>query len=72
MLILGRKPGESVKIGDNIVVHVTELQGGQVMLGFEAPRSVPIVRTELIGTPRKPSRGYGIIGAGVAGSAVAK
>lgn len=47
MLILSRKAGESIRIGDDIRVTVLGVQGNRVKLGFEAPDSVHIVRGEL-------------------------
>ena len=47
MLVLTRKLGQRLMIGDNIVVTVLSVRGGQVRLGIEAPRSVPIRRDEL-------------------------
>jgi carbon storage regulator len=53
MLILTRRPGESVKIGDNVVLTILGVKGDQVRIGIDAPKDVHIVRTELIGRPRK-------------------
>ena len=47
MLVLSRKVGERVVIGDGIVVTVLEVKGRQVRLGFEAPPDVQIWRGEL-------------------------
>ena len=47
MLTLTRKIGESIRIGDNIVVVVKEIKGKQVRLGIEAPRDVYVCREEL-------------------------
>lgn len=52
MLILARWRGESVLIDGSITVTVLEVNGGQVRLGFDAPREISIVREEL---PREPS-----------------
>lgn len=54
MLKLTRKVGETVKVGDDVFVTVTKIRGGQVMLGFTAPREVNIARTEIIGREEKP------------------
>ena len=49
MLILTRKPGERLILGNgDIVIEVTEIRGGKVKIGIEAPRDVPILRSELI------------------------
>ena len=47
MLVLSRKIGERIMIGDNIVVTVTDCQGDRVKLGFECPPEVPIHRQEV-------------------------
>lgn len=48
MLILQRKPGESVLIGDEIEVSVVSVEaGGRVRLAISAPRSMTILRNEL-------------------------
>lgn len=50
MLILERKRGEEILIGDGIIVKVTEIRTGQVRLGVVAPRSVRVIRRELRNT----------------------
>ena len=53
MLVLTRKLMEKLYIGDQICVTVVRLEGGQVRLGIEAPREVPVIRAELLdGRPR--------------------
>ncbi|HUU29920.1 MAG TPA: carbon storage regulator CsrA [archaeon] len=47
MLILTRKQGESVAIGDDIRVTVVEIQGKQVKLGVMAPREIAVHRQEI-------------------------
>ena len=47
MLILRRKVGEKIVIGDGITVVVNRVSGGRVTLGIEAPQDVHIVRGEL-------------------------
>lgn len=48
MLILGRKPGESLVIGDQVTVTVLSVEpGGSVSLGIDAPREMLILRKEL-------------------------
>lgn len=46
MLVLTRKVGETIRIGDDIVVTVLEVRRGQVRIGVDAPRQVRIVRTD--------------------------
>jgi len=47
MLVLSRRPEESIVIGSNITVVVLGIKGNQVRLGFCAPRDVVIDRTEV-------------------------
>ncbi|PIC98533.1 carbon storage regulator CsrA [Sporosarcina sp. P29] len=48
MLVLSRKAGDTIKIADNIEVKILEVKGDTVRVGIEAPKSVEIVRGELI------------------------
>lgn len=47
MLILQRKAGESLLIGDEIEISVLSVEAGRVRLAIEAPKSVSILRSEL-------------------------
>ena len=47
MLVLTRKPGEAIVIGNGITVTVVEVKGERVRLGFSAPLEVTIHREEL-------------------------
>ena len=47
MLILTRKLGEKINIGDNITVTLLEIKGVQVKLGIDAPKSIVIHRNEI-------------------------
>ena len=47
MLVITRKEGESVLIGDDIVINVTKAMDGSVKLAIEAPRETLILRKEL-------------------------
>ena len=46
MLILTRKKGEAISIGDHIQVQVLNVKGGQVRIGIDAPRDVQINRED--------------------------
>ncbi len=48
MLVLSRKLGEKIHIGDNICITVVDIDRGKVRLGIEAPRTVPVYRQELL------------------------
>ena len=47
MLVLTRKPRQQIMIGDDVVVHVVEVQGDNVRIAIEAPREVKIYRGEI-------------------------
>ena len=47
MLILARRIGESIVIGDQVEVSVVDIKGDQVKLGINAPRAVPVFRREV-------------------------
>ncbi len=47
MLVIRRRAGQSITIGEDIEVRVTEVAGGRVKLAISAPKSVPVVRTEV-------------------------
>ena len=53
MLILTRRTGESLKIGDDIEVTVMAVNGSQVRIGIKAPRSVPVDREEIAERKRR-------------------
>lgn len=53
MLILTRRVGEAVHIGNNITLRVLGVKGGQVRIGFDVPKEVNIIRTELLNKPKK-------------------
>lgn len=58
MLVLSRKLGEKIVIGENISITVVDIDRGKIRLGIEAPRNVPIFRQELLpGTPPPASDG---------------
>lgn len=50
MLVLSRKLSESIVIDGRITVTLIEVQGNKVRLGIEAPREIPVLRTELLRT----------------------
>jgi carbon storage regulator CsrA len=47
MLVLTRKTGEGISIGDGIKIRVVEIKGGQVRLGIDAPSEFRILREEI-------------------------
>jgi carbon storage regulator len=54
MLILSRKAGERIKLGDSIVVTVVGVSGDKVRVGIQAPTSVVVLRDEL--QPYEPDK----------------
>lgn len=56
MLIISRRQGEKIMIGDDVVVSVVEVAGGAVKLAIDAPRSVPVYREELWASIRDENR----------------
>ena len=51
MLVLSRKPGESIDIGSGITVTVLEVSGKRARIGVQAPRDVSVLRGELNSLP---------------------
>lgn len=47
MLVLTRRPGQFIQIGDDIEITVVEVRGDQVRLGINAPQDVAVHRTEV-------------------------
>ncbi len=47
MLILTRRIGESIMIGQNVKITVLNIKGNQVRLGIDAPRTIPVHREEI-------------------------
>lgn len=56
MLVLGRKPGEYVVIGDNIIVKVVRSEDGDLRLAIDAPRDINIVRGEVFEANQKKDK----------------
>jgi carbon storage regulator CsrA len=56
MLVLSRKAGERIRIGDNITIVVNRVVGSRVSVGIEAPANVRIVRGELDFFPEAPTQ----------------
>lgn len=48
MLVLSRKENESIRIGPDITITVVSLDSNRVRIGIEAPRDIPVFRSELL------------------------
>jgi carbon storage regulator len=48
MLVLSRKTGESIVVGSDVHVQVINVTGNRVKLGIKAPRSLRVLRSELV------------------------
>ncbi|MEA2253687.1 MAG: carbon storage regulator [Solirubrobacteraceae bacterium] len=47
MLIITRRAGEKIRIGDDVCIEVMEVSGSTVRVGIAAPRSIPVYREEI-------------------------
>jgi carbon storage regulator len=65
MLVLTRKLGEVIRVGDSVTVRVLEVKGNQVRLGVEAPADVRIYREEVYRAIRKENEEAAVRDGGV-------
>lgn len=65
MLILTRKIGEQVAIGDQIKIFIVDVKGKQVRLGIEAPQETPVYRHEIYRKIHEENRAAARIEVGV-------
>lgn len=47
MLIITRRPGEKIMVGDDVVVEIIEVNGSSVRIGIAAPKAIPVYREEI-------------------------
>ena len=59
MLVLTRRIGESLMIGSRVTVTVVAVKGGQIRIGVNAPKSIPVHREELYERIRREQRRLG-------------
>lgn len=52
MLVIRRKREQTIRIGEDIEITVLEIENGQVKLGINAPRDIPVFREEIAATRR--------------------
>jgi carbon storage regulator len=60
MLVLTRKLGESIRIGDTITVKIVDLDGRHVKLGIEAPKNIAVNREEIYERIQRENRAASI------------
>ena len=63
MLVLSRKPGEKILIGDKISITVVRIAPGIVRIGIEAPDGLPILREELLSGGKLPADPVDVVSA---------
>ena len=56
MLVLSRKKGEDIMLGDDILISIVDIRGDKVRLGFEAPTDLPIHRREVYEAIKRKER----------------
>jgi carbon storage regulator len=47
VLIITRRPGERIMLGEDVSIQVMEIVGNQVRIGIQAPKSIPVYREEI-------------------------
>ncbi|MGI5877278.1 MAG: carbon storage regulator CsrA [Christensenellales bacterium] len=62
MLVITRKTGESIVIGDGIEITIADIQKGKVKIAIDAPRNVAIYRKEILDEVRAANLDAGIRG----------
>ena len=55
MLVLSRKPGEKIVIGNDITITVVEIKGNRIRVGIDAPDEVRVLRGELACWQNEPA-----------------
>ena len=65
MLVLTRKLGETIVIGDDIIIKVVDIHGKQIRLGIEAPTEISIFRGEIYDRIQAENKKSGLEGDGV-------
>lgn len=55
MLVLSRKSGEKIHVGEDVVIEIKRITGSRVTIAIDAPRDVRILRGELVNSPDSPA-----------------
>jgi carbon storage regulator len=63
VLIITRRAGEKVMVGEDVVVEIMEIVGNTVRVGIQAPRSIPVYREEIWNAVREENRSAAEAGA---------
>ena len=56
MLVITRKSGERICLGDDITITVMEISGSTVRIGIDAPRALPVFRAEIYAAVKEENR----------------
>jgi carbon storage regulator len=56
VLIITRRPGEKIMLGDDVVIEVIEISGSSVRVGIAAPKSIPVYREEIWRSVKEENR----------------
>jgi carbon storage regulator len=56
MLVLTRKPTQKIRIADNITLTIVRVQDGEVKIGIDAPREIPVMRQEIFDRQQNAKR----------------
>lgn len=54
MLVLSRKEGQQILVGEEVVLTITQIRGNRVKVGISAPREVPVKRVESLESADEP------------------
>ena len=56
MLVLTRKRGEQIRLGNDILITILEVRDGKVRIGIDAPREMPVLREKLCRNQQPPAQ----------------
>jgi carbon storage regulator len=59
VLIITRRPGERIMLGDDITIHVMEIVGNSARVGIDAPKSLPVYREEIWAAVKEENQASG-------------